>query len=93
MTRTTSGRELFIPHNMQGQPGPYNASTYSDSGYVGTSSNASSRYPYSLGDLAVDEPPDAPPSWSKAAHRTISAQTIGTISSFGDDALEVLPGR
>ncbi|KAK7103539.1 uncharacterized protein [Littorina saxatilis] len=79
VTRTTSGRELFIPHN----------SSFADSGYVGTSSNNSSRYPNSVGEGVggLDDPPDV--SRPKAAHRTASAQTI---SSFGDDVLEVLPG-
>ena len=90
VTRTTSGRELFIPANQ------HNTSFgNSDSGYVGTSSN-SSRYPHSAGEPlvgggggggGVEDPPDV--SWPKAAHRTTSANTI---SSFGDDILEVLPG-
>lgn len=107
VTRTTSGRELFIPHNMHVQPPhphththPTNSAANSDSGYMGASSTASSRYPYSLsgeggGGGGGNEPLSAaelPPSnWPKAAHRTISAQTI---SSFGgDDVLEVLPGE
>ncbi|XP_076442491.1 uncharacterized protein LOC143281259 [Babylonia areolata] len=95
VTRTTSGRELFIPAHQ------HNSSFgNSDSGYVGTSSNSSSRYQGVVGvgagvglggGAGVDDPPDDAPSWPpKAAHRTTSANTI---SSFGDDnILEVLPG-
>jgi hypothetical protein len=98
VTRTTSGRELFIPHNMHVQhphTHPNSSAANSDSGYVGTSSTASSRYPYSLSGDGVEgsdhQNSAEPPSWPKAAHRTISAQTI---SSFGgDDVLEVLPGK
>ncbi|KAL8613579.1 hypothetical protein ACOMHN_021998 [Nucella lapillus] len=83
--RTASGRELLIPAQQ------HNSSFgNSDSGYVGTSSN-SSRYRGAVGEggvtTGVEDPPDV--SWPKAVHKTTSANTI---SSFGDDILEVLPG-
>lgn len=92
VTRSPSGREIFLPaSNNNGNHNHSRSSLVtSDSGYVGTTSSTSSQQHHAtagphdeIDDLS--EFSSAP----KAAHRTTSANTI---SSFGDDILEVLPG-